>query len=451
MEEFDIVEFLRYYFKRFIYVILFTIIMVVIVNLYLAFLVKPVYDSHTTLVLARTASSDTITQNDLSLNKNLISTYIEIVKSKLILDKVNDRLHLGLTYDGLKNCVQVSSLNDTELIDIKVTYTSPDLAQSIANEIAKTFKSEISAIYNLENVSIIDEATINESPSNINHVKQSILMGMAAFIISSSVIFVIYYFDNTIKNKKEITEKLQLNVLGELPINSNISGKNELVVIKDPKSVTSETFRTIKTNLNFLAVDKPIKTILVTSSIPQEGKSFIVANLAAAYAAAGEKVLVVDCDIRKGRQNKIFNGIPSPGYTDLIVNYDSKNKLIDFASQYINRTNQKNLNVLFRGSIVPNPAELLESQKNRDVVEFLKHNYDVIIFDSAPINGHLTDSIVLSSLVDGVVVVAAEKKTPLPILKNTKEQLNRANANVLGVIINRVDSARNEKYYEYYN
>ncbi|MDD3242020.1 MAG: CpsD/CapB family tyrosine-protein kinase [Bacilli bacterium] len=219
--------------------------------------------------------------------------------------------------------------------------------------------------------------------------------------------------------------------------------RKELILNNDPKSIISESIRTLRTNLQFSSVDKKIKSILVTSSIPSEGKSFVSANLAIAFAQTGSKVLLVDCDIRKGRQHYVFGYRSKLGLSNLLLE--------DVAlehSKYIQPTEIENLSVLFRGVVPPNPSELLNSEKNKELVSILKDEYDIIIFDSAPVNG-LTDSLIMSSLVDGVVIVSSLKTTPVNLLEETKKSLENVNANIIGVIVNRVDN-KSKKYYGHY-
>lgn len=218
----------------------------------------------------------------------------------------------------------------------------------------------------------------------------------------------------------------------------------ELVLNNDPKSVISETIRTLRTNLQFASVDKKLQTILITSSTPGEGKSFIASNLAVAFAQSGIRVLLVDCDIRKGRQHYIFGCHNQKGLSNLLLD-DVHEKY----KEYIQETKIKNLSVMFRGVTPPNPSELLASSKNKELIEVLKNNYDIVIFDSAPVNGGLTDSVIMSTSVDGVVIVSSYKETPISLLNNTKKSLQNVNANILGVVLNRA-TGKSKKYYGHY-
>ena len=220
--------------------------------------------------------------------------------------------------------------------------------------------------------------------------------------------------------------------------------ENELIINSDPKSAMSESIRTLRTNLQFSSVDKKIKTILITSSVPGEGKSFIAANLACAFANSGSRVLLVDCDIRKGRQHRIFASHNKKGLSNLLLD-DVKNVYTD----YINETPIKNLSVIYKGMTPPNPSELLNSDKNKQLISILADNYDIVIFDGAPIVG-LPDSLIMSTLVDGVIVVTACKETSISILEDTKRNLQNVNANILGVVLNRASGKKNKYYGSYY-
>lgn len=219
----------------------------------------------------------------------------------------------------------------------------------------------------------------------------------------------------------------------------------ELVLNNDPKSIISETIRTLRTNLQFASVDKKIHTILITSSMPGEGKSFIAANLATAFAQSGSKVLLVDCDIRKGRQHYIFESHNQKGLSNLLLeNVEEKYQ------EYIQKTKVENLSVMFRGVTPPNPSELLASEKNKELIDILKKEYDIIIFDSAPVSGGLTDSLIMGTLVDGVVIVSSYKQTAVSLLNSTKKSLQNVNANILGVVLNRSANKANKYYGHYY-
>ena len=225
MEEFNILEFLKYYWSKLIFVLLFVIVGLVGSYIYTFHMQVPIYRSQTSLVLTKTDNGNTtITQNDISLNKNLVSTYREIVKSRRILSEVIDNLELEISYADLTEQVEVSSVNDTELIVISVYNEDNTLARQIANEIARVFKTEITEIYNIENVSIIDKALVSKEPYNVNVLKQIILGIGAGFLLGSCLIVVLFYMDDTVKTEEDIENKLGLSVLGRVPKYKNKKG-----------------------------------------------------------------------------------------------------------------------------------------------------------------------------------------------------------------------------------
>lgn len=218
MEEFNISEFIKYYFSLIVIVILFIILGAVGSWYYTDYIQVPMYKSQTSLVLTRAGdSTGSITQNDISLNKNLVATYREIIKSRRILSNVISNLNLDITEKELSDKVSVTSSNDTELIVISVVDKDSKLARNIANEIAKVFKEEITTIYNIENISIVDVAIKAKDAYNVNPLKQYVIGVGSGFLISSLIITVMFYFDDSIKKPEDIEEKVGLSVLSTVP------------------------------------------------------------------------------------------------------------------------------------------------------------------------------------------------------------------------------------------
>jgi capsular exopolysaccharide synthesis family protein len=220
---------------------------------------------------------------------------------------------------------------------------------------------------------------------------------------------------------------------------------DELVVFAKPKSSISENIRTIRTNLQFTAVNGDLKVILITSSISGEGKSFISSNLAAAFAQTGKKTLLIDCDIRKGRLHKIFD-VPDNnlGLSNLLID-----DLVNEAEKYIIETKIPNLSLIPRGTIAPNPSELLESPRAVKLLNNLKQLYDYIILDSGPTIG-LPDALILARYADKVIIVSSLNYTPIDMLENTKKSLENVNAKIAGVVVNRVKGSSSSYYSKYY-
>ena len=220
--------------------------------------------------------------------------------------------------------------------------------------------------------------------------------------------------------------------------------KEELVIHNKPKSNISEDIRTIRTNLMFTSSDEESQVILVTSSIPGEGKSFISSNLATAFAQTDETTLLIDCDLRLGRIHKIFGVSNDKGFSNLLASQSVVN-----CADFIKKTPIPNLYVIPRGTVPPNPSELLNSTNTKRVINFLRENFSRIIFDGVPING-LPDFLIMASLVDRVVLVTAVGYTKIDELMEAKKALEKIDANIAGVVVNRVNQTKRGKYSNYY-
>lgn len=220
--------------------------------------------------------------------------------------------------------------------------------------------------------------------------------------------------------------------------------KEELVIHNKPKSNISEDIRTIRTNLMFTSSDEESQVILVTSSIPGEGKSFISSNLATAFAQTDETTILIDCDLRLGRIHKIFGVSNDKGFSNLLASQSVVN-----CADFIKKTPIPNLYVIPRGTVPPNPSELLNSTNTKRIINFLRENFSRIIFDGVPING-LPDSLIMASLVDRVVLVTAVGYTKIDELMEAKKALEKIDANIAGVVVNRVNHTKRGKYYNYY-
>lgn len=447
MEEINLKELFDYFIDKIKYIIIATLVCCLIGGIYTKFLTVPMYKSSTTVILGSNQEGTGITQSDISINNNLVSTYAEIITSRRVLEQVQKELNESYTYKELASEISVSSINNTQIIKITVEDNNALNAKIIANLVAKVFTVEVPELYNLDNVHILDVAIEEDEPYNINVAKSSIIGGLLGLVLSSGIFFVIYYFDRTAKSVEQVEEVLQMPILGSVEETKNL--KEELVVATNPKELISEQIRTIRTNLQFTSADEKIKTILITSSIPSEGKSFISSNLATAFAQNNKKVLIVDCDMRKGRVNKIFKISNRIGLSNLLAyKEDDEENLED----YVFKTRIDNLYIIPRGKVPPNPSELLNSQKTAKLISLLSEIFDYIIFDGPPVNG-LSDSLIMSDFVDRTIVVTSLNSAPIELLESTKKMLTNVNAKVAGVIVNKVPRRKSsgKSYYYYEN
>ena len=220
MEELNLKDLFEYYVGKIWYIILIMVIAGSLSVIYTTFFKKPMYRSYTTLVLAGTgteSSTDGITQSEVTLNQKLVSTYREIMKSRNVINQVIHNLNLNNTYEYIANNITVTTEKDTELIKISVSNPDAITAKNIADEIASVFSKEIVKIYNIRNVALIDAGEVAQKPYNINLVKETIIAVLVGFVIGCALIFVLYYFDTTVKSAEEIENKLHLPILGSVP------------------------------------------------------------------------------------------------------------------------------------------------------------------------------------------------------------------------------------------
>lgn len=220
MEEINLKELFKYFLGKWLIIVITVISIVLVGSIYSNFIKKPMYKSTTKIVLVRTNDSDSnsITQNDVTLNQKLVSTYREIVKSTRVLNKVIRNLELDMSYSELYNNTVVESVSDTEIIKISVINKEAEEAKSIANEIANVFTSEITNIYQIQNISILEKAEMTKKPYNINIAKEEIIYLLAGLVVSLGIVFVMFYFDTTIKTVEEVEEKFELPILGQIPM-----------------------------------------------------------------------------------------------------------------------------------------------------------------------------------------------------------------------------------------
>lgn len=217
-------------------------------------------------------------------------------------------------------------------------------------------------------------------------------------------------------------------------------------VAEKKNTAFNEEIKKLRTNLKF-SLNGEVKVVCITSSVPGEGKSLISANLSAAFAQYDEKVLLIDCDLRKGRQKQMFN-IPSDksaGLSNLLINRHWENEY----KNYISPTKIQNLFVIPTGPYPPNPSELLASEVFIKIIEKLRQEYSMIILDCPPLEG-LNDTLVVSSIADTTVLVTKYKQTPMKLLEKSKKSLDNVGSKIAGVVLNQVEQGTSSYYYGYY-
>ena len=225
--------------------------------------------------------------------------------------------------------------------------------------------------------------------------------------------------------------------------------KKELIAELDPKSPISEVFRTLRTNIQFMNTKGKLKTILVTSTFPGEGKSWVASNLAVTFAQAGKKVVLIDADMRKGRQYSIFGVSPIPGLSNYLSGIGiDENQELDIVD-FVQETEVDNLFIIPAGNIPPNPSELLISPQMVNLLEELKDLCDIVILDGTP-NELVTDSLILTRLVDSTVIVTASKETKKENLKRAIVNIQNVGGKIAGVVVNKIPVSAKKYQQSYY-
>ena len=423
--------------------------------------VVPVYNSSIKLVLSQVQDSnpqeneskeESITQSDILINNQLVETYSEIIKSKNVTKKVIENLQLSINEETLSEKIQVSYVDGTQVLKITVTDENPEVSKNIATEVGKVFKEEIKSIYNINNVTVIEEAEANYVPANVNHVRDIIIFEAIGAFISIIIVMIFCLFDTTIKDEKDIENEMGVTSLGMIPFyKEGVNGeRKELLSFEDSKSPITECFRTLRTNLVFARNNNNLKNILVLSSFSSEGKSYITANLAMSFAKTNRRVIIIDADMRKGRQHKIFNVRNSRGLSNCLANIaemDSTN--INQIAKYVKNTNFPNIHLITSGTRPANPLELISSDRMIELIGILDKIYDYVIIDGTPTN-IVSDSIALSKYVDATVMVAEYKKTKIESVVKVKKAIENVGGNITGIILNKcpiTEKAYTEKYY----
>lgn len=295
-------------------------------------------------------------------------------------------------------------------------------------------------------VMVVSEASIPGSPIKPNKQMNTAIAMLLGMMLFTLLAFLLEYLDNTLKTPDDITRELNLPTLGVIPKmtkKNTPENFNGLITSSNPKSPIAEAYRTLRTNIGFASVDKKYRSILISSTNPQDGKSTTAANLAVAMAQAGNRVILVDCDLRKPILHKTFKKANSRGFTNLLT---QKLPLTEVVQKVMD-----NLDVITSGPVPPNPSEMLSSAKARSLWAELLNLYDYILIDSPPVLA-VADASILASQVEAVIGIVKSGSTRNDLGRMAKEQLLTANATIIGMVLNemKAESQDYEYYYYYY-
>jgi non-specific protein-tyrosine kinase len=295
-------------------------------------------------------------------------------------------------------------------------------------------------------LTVVEPAVASLQPVSPRPLLNTLIAGILGLLVAAGVAFIAEYLDDRIKDSDGVQAITGLSTLGAISRMRGDRGRSEIYRLSSllyPRSGVAEAYRTLRTNIEFASVDAPIRTLLVTSSIPGEGKTTTAANVAVVFAQAGRRVLLVDADLRKPGVHLVFDLPNTHGITTLLRSDDVS---LDAVAQ---ATEQENLRILTTGPLPPNPAELLGSQRMRTVFDRLKGAGDLLVVDSPPLQA-VTDSAILSSFVDGTILVIDASRGRRGMVRQGREALTKAGAHVLGAVLNRTPDRANSEYANYY-
>ncbi|OGB63685.1 hypothetical protein A2X44_04965 [candidate division CPR3 bacterium GWF2_35_18] len=411
-------------------------------------MIPPTYKSSTT-VMVNLASTETINLNDIMTSERLAKTYAEVISKRTVLESVIKEVNLDTDYEELLKKVDVQLVRDTQLITISVKAKDAEIAAQIADTIAQKFSEEVIKLQgdkqSYNTIATVEKAFPSEKPDSPKKALSISLAFILSFISIIGIIFLIEYLDDTFKDEFDIKEYLNLPHLGTVSYIKEVHRRaGNLITTTDPHDPIVESFREIRTNVQFSQPDKPTKAFVVTSSGPSEGKSQITANLAVIMAQAGYKTILIDADLHRPTQHDIFKVENNFGLTDVLTKNDLPKTI--WESTQIN-----GLSLITSGSFLPNPAEWLGSTKMYHLIERLKEaKFHTIIFDTPPI-GLITDAAIISSMVDGAILVVESGKTTRTNAQKAVEAIKKVGGEIIGTILNnkKPNGDKKSHYYRY--
>jgi len=295
-------------------------------------------------------------------------------------------------------------------------------------------------------LTVVEPAGVSDSPVAPRTLLNTLLAAALGMLVVAAIAFLVEQLDDSIKDADAVQEVTGFSTLGTIPRMRGERGRSEiyrLATILYPRSGVAEGYRTLRANVEFVSVDAPARTLLVTSASPNEGKSVTAANLAVVFAQAGRRVLLVDADLRKPAVHSLFDLPNAHGLTTMLRSESVSPDAVSHASE------QANLRILTTGPLPPNPAELMGSHRMQAVLALLQQSADLVIFDSPPLQA-VTDAAILSSFVDGTLFVLDTRHSRRRTVRLAVAALERAGANVLGAVLNRIPAGMDSDYSPYY-
>lgn len=427
MEEntYDIKELFYIIRKRIILIIILTLAGVMVAVSFSYYVMKPMYSAKCNVIVGKD-SSDKLTQSDVTMYQDLVKTYSEIAKSTTVAERAGDILNNKISTKELMSKVTVAPETGTQILDISYESPKAELAADVANAFAQAFIEKSQNLLSSGSTKILDKAEIPSMAAKPNK-KLNIAIGFfLGLMVALGIVFSMEYLHSTITKEEDVDKYLGLPFLGAIPKNHR---KNETSII--------EAYKTVRTNLKFLLKNKEINTIMVCSSVANEGKTSVASNIGNVLQAMGKKVLLIDCDFRRPCLHRQFNISNGKGLRDILFEDLEVNEIINPITE--------DFHVITCGEIPYNPSEILDSKKMKEFIERMKTAYDYVILDTPPLIG-FTDALTLVEDKVGVVLVVSSEESKIDLCNKSKRLLLNVNANIIGVVLNKVDKKISDNY-----
>ena len=406
--------------------------------------------------------------NNINNSKQLINTYIEVLKDDAVMNAVGERLSVSfdesvlsdsfVVVDGkikpssIRSCISISSVADTSALNLSAVTKNAELSAAVCNSVAKVAPSYLSEAVGVGQINTIDIAKVYNSPVSPHKKKNAVIGGAAAAMLVMLIIFLLDFFDNTVKESGWLSNRYKKAIIGEIMHFGSDKNKAEnedkhiKLTDKDVPFAVVESYKSIRTNVTFALSPFDKKIFIISSMNPADGKSTTSANIAIALAQGGNRVLIIDADLRKGVQHRIFKVKNKKGLSSAI----SKMAKLD---ECIVKDVMNNLDVMPAGPIPPNPSELLASDSMTSILETLSERYTTIIIDTPPVNV-VTDSMELAKNVSGIIMVVRYGNTTTEDVDIAMKKIEFSQMNMLGFIVNDIKIKRGKYYpkykYKYY-
>lgn len=449
----ELQDYLRILKKRWMTIVITTLVVTGLAALLTGLQTKQ-YTSSTQFFVSVSGGDTAALQQGSTFTQQRVKSYAELLKTPRALGPVVEELDDGTKVGDLPGAITVTTPPDTVLLEVSVTDPSPEQAQRIATAIGETFPDVVSEVERPEGsrraspikVSLVEPASTSTSPTSPVPTRNLALGVVLGLLLGFGLAIVRHLLDTTVRTDDDIEEITDEPVIGAVHFDPRAS-KEPLIVESDPSSPRSEAFRAVRTNLMFVDAANHPKTILLTSSIPGEGKSTTIANLALTLANSGSSVCLIEGDLRRPRLLDYLGLEGSAGLTDVLI---ERADLDDVLQPY----GADRLEVMGAGAIPPNPSELLASEAMSLVLARLAVRFDYVLIDTPPVLP-VTDAVVLSTKVDGVIVLVGTTIVRKEQLGATLEALGAVNNTLLGLVLNRVGhksaGGYGAGYYGYYD